>query len=188
MENNSNDLTLKRNYIQKYCFLIKEYELVKSKEHPRFRFAKDFYEAHAIDRRTFLKYYNRYKQSNDVNKLVPRKRGPKWKTRRIIPFIENKVIELRLRGTNRYEIVSLLKPKFKQFTPSASGVYNIFKRHKLERLTPKMNSNKRKIIKEKAGELGHIDTHHLSKSSADKWESIEVLANAERRFNLRNDL
>lgn len=30
MRNNSQDLTLARNYIQKYGFLIKEYELVKS--------------------------------------------------------------------------------------------------------------------------------------------------------------
>ena len=31
-------------------------------------------------------------------------------------------------------------------------------------LKPKMKQNKRRIIKEKAGEMGHIDTHYLSKS------------------------
>jgi len=163
MRINSQDLTLARNYIQKYRFLIKEYELVKSKKHPEFKFVKDFYAHYDTDRRSFLKYYNRYKLNGKDEDLLPRKRGPKWKSRRPIAFIENKVEDLRLLGMNRYEIVHVLKPKLKKFTSSPSGVYNILKRKKLNRLTPAMQANKRKIIKEKAGELGHIDTHHLSK-------------------------
>lgn len=42
MRINTNDLTLVRNYLQKYQFLIKEYELVKQKQHPKYRFVKDF--------------------------------------------------------------------------------------------------------------------------------------------------
>lgn len=164
MRNNSQDRTISRNYIQKYRFLIKEYELIKAKNHPTFRFVKDFYTAHDTDRRSFLKYYNRYMQSGKREDLLPRKRGPKWKSRRPLPFIENKVIELRLKGMNRYEIVSVLKPRLKQFTPSPSGVYGIIKREGLNRLNPKMKENKRKIIKEKAGELAHIDCHYLCKS------------------------
>lgn len=164
MRINTSDLTLKRNYLDKYRFLMKEYELVKSKQHPTFRLVQDFYKAHDTDRRSFLKYYNRYKQSGKDIDLLPQKRGPKYKTRRPIQFIENKVIELRKRGNSRYEIVSILKPSLHKFTPSASGVYNICKRNGLNRLTPKMKVNKRKIIKEKMGELGHIDCHYLSKS------------------------
>ena len=163
MRSNSKDDTIKRNYLQKYRFLIHEYELVKSNKHPKFRFVKDFHKAHNTDRRTFLKYYNRFKQSGKESDLLPMKRGPRWKSRRTIPFIENKVIELREKGLNRYEIVSILKPKLNTFTPSASGVYNIIKRKGLNRLSPKMKANKRKIIKKKAGELGHLDTHYLSK-------------------------
>lgn len=163
MRNNSDDLTLARNYLQKYQFLISEYEQVKNKTHPRYRFVKDFHQANGTDRRTFLKYYNRFKASSDPKDLLPRKRGPKWKTRRPLPFIEQKVISLRQQGNNKYEIVSILKPKLKRSTPSASGVYNIFKRNNLNRLTPKMQDNKRRIIKKKAGELGHIDTHYLPK-------------------------
>jgi len=163
MKNNSKDTTLKNNYIQKFRFLIKEYEQVKQKNHARFRLAKEFYESYDIDRRSFLKYYNRFKQSGKEEDLLPMKRGPKWKSRRAIPYIENKVIELRLKGLNRYEIVSVLKPKLKKFTPSPSGVYNIIRREGLNRLKPKMKESKRKIIKEKAGELGHLDTHHLAK-------------------------
>ena len=78
--------------------------------------------------------------------------------------LNNKVIELRKKGNSKYEIVSILKPSLVKFTPSASGVYNICKRYGLNRLTPKMKQNKRKIIKERMGQLGHIDCHHLSKS------------------------
>jgi transposase InsO family protein len=164
MRINTEDLTLKRNYLQKYRFLIKEYESVKARGHPRFRFVKDFYKFHDTDRRSFLKYYNRYKQSGSEHDLLPKRRGPKWKTRRPIPYIENKVKELRLNGLNRYEIVSILKPRLKDYTPSPSGVYNIIKRQGLNLLKPRMKENRRKIIKEKAGELAHIDCHYLSKS------------------------
>lgn len=163
MRINTEDLTLKKNYLQKYKFLIKEYELVKQNQHPRYRFAYEFYEAHDTDRRSFLKYYNRFKQSGNDIDLLPRKRGPKWKTRRPLPFIENKVKELREKGNNRYEIVSILYPRLKKHTPSPSGVYNILKRQGLNRLKPKMQEEKRKIIKEKAGELAHIDSHYLNK-------------------------
>lgn len=163
MRNNSQDETLKRNYLQKYQFLIKEYELIKAKQHPQFRFLEEFYAFHDTDRRSFLKYYNRYKQSGKASDLLPQKRGPKWKTRRPLPYVEQKVKELRLKGMSRYEIVNVLKPRLKNSTPSPSGVYNIFRRYNLNRLQPQMTANRRKIIKDKAGELGHMDCHHLSK-------------------------
>jgi transposase InsO family protein len=163
MRHNTSDLTLTKNYLQKYRFLIREYELVKQNKHPQYRFVHEFCKAHDTDRRSFLKYYGRFKQSGKEEDLLPRKRGPKWKTRRPIPFIENKVKELRLRGNNRYEIVSILQPSLKRHTPSASGVYNIIKRQGLNRLKPPMKESRRKIIKEKAGELAHIDAHYLNK-------------------------
>lgn len=163
MRNTTNDKTLQLNYIKRFRFLIKEYELVKQKRHPKFRFANDFYTFHNTNRQTFLKYYNRFHLSGSDIDLLPRKRGPRWKTRRPLPFVENKVNELRKRGINRYEISILLKPKLKQFTPSPSGVYNITKRYNLNKLTPKMKEEKRQIIKQKAGELAHIDCHYLAK-------------------------
>lgn len=157
------DLTIVRNYIHNYRFLINQYQLVKAKKHPTFKLLKDFYSAHYIDRRNFLKYYNRYIQSGKEQDLLPRKRGPRYKTRRAVPFVENKVIELRHKGNNRYEIYHILKPKLKRFTPSPSGIYNILRRNSLNRLKPLQKIQRRKIISSKAGELGHIDTHHLSK-------------------------
>ena len=165
MRVNTNDLTLQRNYLEKFQFLIKEYEQVKNKTHPVHKKAMDFYKANDTCAKSFLKYYNRYKQSGQSTDLLPAKRGPKYKTRRLLPFIENKVIELREKGNSKYEIVNILKPTLTKFTPSASTIYNIFKRHQLNRLTPPIKANKRKIIKERMGQLGHIDCHHLSKST-----------------------
>lgn len=164
MRDNTNDLTLARNYLDKYRFLIREYELVKAKQHPSYRLAKDFYIAHDTDRRSFLKYYNRFKQSGKETDLLPGKRGPKYRTRRPIRFIENKVLEQRELGNSKLEIADILKQKLGKFTPSASGIYNILKRYGKNRLTPKMKQNKRRIIKERMGQLGHIDCHHLSKN------------------------
>lgn len=164
MRDNRKDTTIWRNYVEKYRFLIREYEQVKRKEHPVYKLAKDFYKAHDTCGKSFLKYYNRYKQSGSDKDLVPCKRGPKYKTRRPLKFIENKVIELRTKGNSKHEIVNILKPSLGKFTPSPSGVYNICKRYGLNRLTVKQKEIKRKIIKERMGQLGHIDCHHLSKS------------------------
>ena len=44
MRDNTQDKTIYRNYISKWKYLIKDYELVKSKKHPKFRFVSDFYQ------------------------------------------------------------------------------------------------------------------------------------------------
>ncbi len=163
MRSTVNDRTLEINYLKRFRFLIKDYELVKQKKHTRFKFASDFYKFHDTSRQTFLKYYNRFKLNGNDNELLPQKRGPRWKSRRPIKYIENQVTELRIIGNNRYEIAHLLKPKLKQFTPSPSGVYNILKRYGLNKLNTKMKEEQRKIIKTKAGELAHIDCHYLAK-------------------------
>lgn len=163
MRDNSNDRTLERSYIQKWRFLIGEYELVKAKRHPRFRYVQDFYAFHGTNRQTFAKHFNRYRQMGSDESLLPRKRGPKWKSRRTLPFIEEKVLQLRRKGINRYEIYAILKPTLKSHTPSPSTIYAITRRHGLNRLTKPMQHSKRRIIKSRAGELGHLDSHHLSR-------------------------
>ncbi len=110
MRNNSHDRTVERNYIQKWRFLIREYELVKAKSHPHFRFVQDFYNFHGTNRQTFAKYYNRYRQERSDGSLLPLRRGPRWKSRRTLPFIEEKVLELRRKGINRYEIYGNTSP------------------------------------------------------------------------------
>lgn len=166
MRRNDKDETLKRNYIQKYQYLIEEYELVKAKEHPKFRFAKDFYAAHGTCAQTFLKYYNRYRTSGGQDKtLLPGKRGPKYTSRRCGAEIEQMVLKERKKGCNRYEIHSILKPKLKDNTPAPTTIYEIMKRHGMNKLSKPMKEEKTRYVREKAGELAHIDCYHLSKDT-----------------------
>src|SRR3989337_2368710 len=192
MRINTEDLTLQRNYIEKYRFLIREYEQVKNKIHPIYKKAKDFYKAHDTCAKSFLKYYNRYKQAGKEIDLLPQKRGPRYKTRRPVGFIENKVIALRLRGNNRYEVVNILKPRLHKFTPSPSGVYNIFKRRGLNRLNPVMKQNRRSIIKEKRKNrymlfLVNIDTRISWEEVVKDIRRITVMFTALKCLNILND-
>ena len=84
MRDNSNDRTVERSYIQKWRFLIREYELVKAKKHTQFRFVQDFYNFHGTNRQTLARYYNRYRQTGADEALLPRKPGPKCKSRRTL--------------------------------------------------------------------------------------------------------
>src|SRR3989338_2665326 len=104
LRRNTDDKTLERNYQHKWKFLINEYELTKKKKHPTYRFVNDFYKAHNISRQIFNKYYNRYLLKHDELDLIPRKRGPKWKSRRTDMKIENLVVAERNKGLNKYEI------------------------------------------------------------------------------------
>ena len=157
------DNTIIRNYISRMKRLVNEYELTKQGKHPRFRFVTDFYNANSLKRQNFIKYYHRYINNPIDHSLLPAKRGPKYSTRRTIRFIEKKVTQLREKGANRYEISEILKEELGKFAPTPSTVYNILKRYNLNILKPKQKENKRKIVKNKIGELAHIDCHYLPK-------------------------
>lgn len=158
------DRTLYNQRTRRYVEFVREYELIKQSQHAEFTQVQQWCRARKIDKRNFLKYYNRYKQSgHDVTLLLPQKRGPKYKTRRADLRMEEQVKELRAKGNNRYAIADTLKKSHGEGAPSPSGVYCILRRWGMNRLTVKQKEVRRKIIKERMGELGHIDTYHLSK-------------------------
>ncbi len=157
--NNLICLTLAR----KMLSCVEEYELIKQKKSTLFQTVKEFCEYNKFSRQNFLKVYRRYQQEGSIEALLPQKRDPKYKTRRIDINIENKVIFLRNKGNNRYEIHQILKEELKDFTPSPSCIYNIYKRYGLNRLKKQQKQERRKIIMKKAGELAHVDCHYLSK-------------------------
>lgn len=175
MRNNSKDETLKRNYLQKYQFFISEYEAIKRREHPKFRYVKDFYALNGVCGQTFSKYYRRYKQSGLSDAFLPQKRGAKYLSRRIDISIEEKVIEIRKKGLNKYEIHDILQAELKQKVPSFSCIYKIFKRNGMNVLKPAEIEEKKRYIREKAGDLAHIDCHYLSK---------DMIANDPTRYYL----
>ena len=160
----SNDQTLQKNYLKSIKSRVEDYELIKEKKHPTFKRVKDFCEHHKIKRQTFLRIYNRYKQSGKDSDLLPQKRGPKWKTRRTDINTEKRVIELRNKGLNRYEIHQIIREELKEFSPSPSCIYNITRRYGLNKLKNDAKKERRMIIKEKAGQLAHIDCKYLERN------------------------
>lgn len=162
MRDNSFDRTIERNYLQKWRFLIAEYEDVKAGRSATFRRVGDFYRHHGTCSQTFRKYYNRYLSSGDAAALLPRRRGPKWRERREPEGIDTEIVACRQRGMNRYEIHAVLR-EGRDTVPSPSSIYRVLLRYQLNRRTPAMREEKRRIIKDKIGELGHVDLHQLSR-------------------------
>src|ERR1700733_10621228 len=162
MRDNSYDRTIERNYSQKWRFLISEYEAVKAGQSQQFKRVGDFYRHHGTCSQTFRKYYNRYLQSGDEADLLPKRRGPKWRVRHEPSAIEGGILGHRQRGMNRYEIFAALRER-REKVPSPSTIYRVLVRYGMGRRTPVMREEKRRIVKEKLGELGHIDLHQLSR-------------------------
>ncbi len=153
MRYNSEDKTLERNYKTKWKYLISEYELIKNKNHTRYRFVGEFFKAHGISRQLFNKIYRRYSGSGLEEDLLPQKRGPKWCSRRPDIEIETTVILERQKGLNKYEICDILTRKNGSRLVSPSGVYNIIKRSGMNVLRIEQKEAKRRIIKERPGDL-----------------------------------
>ena len=142
---------------------IEEYEAIKRKESKLFKTVKQFCEFNKFSHQNFMKIYHRYKQNPCEYSLLPQKRGPKFKIRRTDLKVEQLVIELRKQGNNRYEIKEILKQKDYVVAPSPTTIYNICRKHGLNKLRKSEKKERRKIIMSKIGELVHIDCHQLSK-------------------------
>jgi hypothetical protein len=75
---------------------IGEYEQVKNNLSPNFKTVKSFCKYHKFSHQNFMKIYHRYKQKPEEQSLIPQKRGPKFKTRRLDLEIEDKIVSLRV--------------------------------------------------------------------------------------------
>ena len=84
---------------------------------------------------------------------MPQPRGPKSEKSGVYGYIEQQVLQQRRLGVNRYEICQILAPKLKHLTPSPSTVYRITQRYGLNNAQA---AKKRRIVKQKAGELGQL--------------------------------
>jgi len=74
--------------------------------------------------------------------------------------VEAVVLQQRALGLNRYEIYAILQSQSPQ-PPSPSAIHRAFRRHGINRLSKPMAEEKRRIIKQTIGELGHADLHRL---------------------------
>jgi hypothetical protein len=88
---------------------IEEYERIKRKESLTFKTVKAFCAYHKFSQQNFMKIYYRYQQHPCPDSLVPRRRGPKYRARRVDLQTEERVINLRQQGNNRYEIRDMVK-------------------------------------------------------------------------------
>lgn len=142
---------------------IQEYEAIKNKQSTTFTTVKEFCLHYKFSHQNFMKIYHRFMQNPCDASLLPQKRGPKFQKRRIDLDTENRIVELRLLGNNKYDIKVILKNEAKTLVPCPTTIYNIFKKNGLNKLKPVHKEEKRKIIMSKIGELVHIDCHQLSR-------------------------
>ena len=161
-------LTMEKNTIKYMLGFVSEYEKIKNKEHREFTTARSFFVAKGICFQNFYKFYRRYILSGrNEQALLPSRRGPKPKYQDL-PLadgsIEQKVLEYRKLGFNKFLISAILKKKHGHSKgSSATTIYRILQKYGESRLTKAMTEEKRKIIREYAGSLGHVDCHVLPK-------------------------
>lgn len=165
---NTSYISLEKKSIRYMLGYVSEYESVKKKEHKEFKTARALFSARGICFQNFYKFYKRYITSGrDASKLLPTRRGPKPKYKEM-PLaddsLEKKVLEYRKLGY-RYIISEALKrDKDVESACSPSTVYRILRRYGKSRLRKSMIVEKRKIIRDHPGSLGHIDCHLLPRS------------------------
>jgi len=159
--------TLTENSLRQARNLVREYEQVKEKKHNKYRRIKDLFEARGIKRQNFYKFYSRYKRSEDIHVMLPSKRGRKAGSYIFTKEIQEKVLGYREEGLNRYDISSILQKEYANVrVPKPTSVYNILKRNKKNKMKKEeMNEKKRRIFKKREGEMGHIDSHVVSRGT-----------------------
>lgn len=155
--------TIELSYLKQWEKWIGEYELILAKKHPKFQKVTDFYKHYEIKRQTFHKRYKAYLEAGSIEGVLPKSRGPRYKKRQPNRRFDEVVIRARLEGMNKYDIYGILKESDPEKAVSPSTIYRTAKRLGVNRLKPKAIQQRRTIIKERAGEMGHVDCHYLRK-------------------------
>lgn len=165
---NGQDAVMERRHIQAMLNNIGGYELVKSKKHPEYITATEFYEGAGVCKQNFLKYYRRFINANrEIASLIPHKTGRKFReelaySKELIEQLK----EIRAKGFNKYDLQIKLRSKLGiEISPSTIYRYRLMKKLKINRLNPRIKEEKRKIIKMYAGEMGNIDIHYVAKGT-----------------------
>jgi transposase InsO family protein len=153
---------IEKRYLEKFRYIVNDYEAIKKKSHPAYKKCSELFKAHRMDRRVFNKYYHRYLASGrNIEAFIPRKRGPRFQSTCRNIGIEERIVELRQQGHNRYVISNVLKLQNQGKGTSPSSIYNVLRRKGLNKLQAKMKQARRTYVKERAGQLGHVDCHFL---------------------------
>lgn len=154
---------IRKRLVGKWDVILKEYELVKNNQSPNFTHVRQVCNAYQVTRRDLRKYRNRWLESGQsLDSLLPRKRGPRPGSLKILSKQEERLIMgIRRRlNANEFEIHHLLEGKVKRH-PSVSTIYRTFKRY------PSFKNNKeliKRYEKKYPGEQAHADTHVLDRT------------------------
>ena len=149
MSNNEkiiNDIKEKKSAIAKARFLIRQYELVKSRKHPKIKFITTLFKLYNINKNTFYYQYSHYLKTKNISEFLLKKRGPvkncdKNYSKKFNQKIISEIIIARRKGMNRQEISNIIKDQFVN-APSLSTIYRIITRNNLATLKDVEIANK----------------------------------------------
>lgn len=155
--------SIRKGLTSKWLLVVEEYELVKAKRSRNFTTVKEVCDAYKVHRKDVRKYYERWiKGGRESDALLPRKRGPKPGSLKMLTKEEERIIvAIRRRlSANEFEIHHMIRGYFKVH-PSVSTIYRTLKRYPLnERRIQKI----KRYEKRYPGELAHSDTYRLEKT------------------------
>ena len=155
--------TIRSSLTSKWLLVVQEYELVKHQNSTNFKTVKQICDTFRVHRKDVRKYYERWiKAGKDTDALLPRKRGPKPGTLKILSKHEERaIIAIRRKlAANEFEIYHLIKGYF-SVDPSVSTIYRTFKRYPLNK---KRVAKIKRYEKRYPGEQAHADTYQLNKT------------------------
>lgn len=155
--------TIRTAMTSKWLLVLQEYELVKQKKSSNFETVNQISDVFKVHRKDIRKYYERWvKSGKSLDSLLPRKRGPKPGTLKLLSKEQERVIiGIRRRlAANEYEIQYLIKGYF-SVDPSVSTIYRTFKRYPL---TKRRKEKIKRYEKKYPGEQAHSDTYQLTKT------------------------
>ena len=169
------DAVMQRRHINTMLRNFDEYERIKTKRHEEYQTVTEFFEARGLCKQNFHKYYRRFLNAKrDINSLIPHRSGRKFRDAiNYIPEVIEKIREVRAKGYNRHDICDILR-RDNAIEISPSSVYRLTKKLKLNKLNLRIKEEKRKIVKEYSGELGHIDIHYVAKGTVKETGSKKL--------------
>ena len=160
------DAVMQRRHINTMLRSFEEYELIKAQKHGKYSRVTDFFAVKGICKQNFHKYYRRFLNSKrDINSLIPHRSGRKFRDAiNYAPEVIEQIKEIRSKGYNRHDLCDIIK-KERAIEISPSSMYRLMKKLGINRINLRIKEEKRKIVKEYSGELGHIDIHYVAKGT-----------------------
>jgi len=154
------NISTKKALSSKWLVIVREYELIKQGKSPNFINLRTMCNTFKVNRKDIYKYYDRWVASGkDPEALLPKKRGPKPGSMKILSKDEERtIIKIRRKfQANEFEIFHLIRGHF-SVHPSVSTIYRTFKRYPLNKGRKEKIKRYEKLY---PGEQLHADTHSL---------------------------